>query len=40
MTNRATVSGSEEIRDQLRLLVREFLQDGVSFIELDYQPSK
>jgi hypothetical protein len=31
---------AEEIRDQLRILVREHVQDRVSSIELDYQPSK
>lgn len=32
------VSGSEGIRDQLRILVRDYLDDGVSLLELDYQP--
>jgi hypothetical protein len=34
------VSGSEEIRDELRFLVRDYLDDGVSLLELDYQPLK
>ena len=34
------VSGSREIRDKLRLLVRDHLDEKVSLLELDYQPFK
>ena len=34
------VSGSGEIRDKLRLLVRDHLDEKVSLLELDYQPFK
>ncbi len=34
------VSGSQEIRDDLRRLVRGYLDDGLSLLELDYQPNK
>ena len=34
------VSGSGEIRDKLRLLVRDHLDGRVSLLELDYQPFK
>ncbi|ELR03562.1 hypothetical protein VC83_02576 [Pseudogymnoascus destructans] len=33
-----TVSGSDKIRDELRMIVRKYLQVGVSLIELEYQP--
>ncbi|KAL2066279.1 hypothetical protein VTL71DRAFT_2350 [Oculimacula yallundae] len=33
-----TVSGYDDIRDQLRGLTREYLEEGVSLVELDYQP--
>ncbi|KAI9774177.1 MAG: hypothetical protein M1839_001879 [Geoglossum umbratile] len=33
------VSGTEDIRDELRSVVRDHLRDEVSFFELDYQPS-
>merc|ERR1712225_189254 len=33
-----TVSGYNDIRDQLRDMTREYLEDGVSLVELDYQP--
>ncbi|KFZ24853.1 hypothetical protein V502_00675 [Pseudogymnoascus sp. VKM F-4520 (FW-2644)] len=33
-----TVSGSEKIRDQLRMIVRKHLQVGVGLLELEYQP--
>jgi hypothetical protein len=32
------VSGSEGIRDNLRFLVGQYLDEGVRFLELDYQP--
>jgi|SRR5450432_2209754 hypothetical protein len=38
LTNK--VSGSGEIRDKLRLLVRGHLDEKVSLLELDYQPFK
>lgn len=34
------VSGSHEIRDDLRRLVRGYLDDGLSLLETDYQPIK
>ncbi|KAH9209880.1 hypothetical protein DL95DRAFT_526617 [Leptodontidium sp. 2 PMI_412] len=34
-----TVSATDDIRDELRSVVREHLTDEVSFFELDYQPS-
>ncbi len=34
------VSGSQEIRDDLRRLVRGYLDDGLSLLEMDYQPNK
>jgi len=34
------VSGSQEIRDNLRRLVRGYLDDGLSLLEIDYQPNK
>ena len=34
------VSGSQEIRDGLRRLVRGYLDDGLSLLEMDYQPNK
>ncbi len=34
------VSGSQEIRDDLRTLVRGYLDDGLSLLEMDYQPNK
>ena len=34
------VSGTDDIRDELRSVVRDHLMDGVSFFELDYQPSQ
>ena len=34
------VSGSHEIRDDLRRLVRGYLHDGLSFLEMDYQPNQ
>jgi len=34
------VSGSQEIRDDLRRLVRGYLGDGLSLLEIDYQPNK
>jgi ferredoxin-NADP reductase len=33
-----TVSSNDEIRDQVRTLVRDYIQDRVSLVELDYQP--
>ncbi|KAH7330037.1 hypothetical protein BKA65DRAFT_404702 [Rhexocercosporidium sp. MPI-PUGE-AT-0058] len=33
------VSGNDKIRDELRSIVRGHLTDGVSFFELDYEPS-
>ncbi len=36
--NELKVSGYNDIRDQLRDLTREYLQEGVSLVELDYQP--
>ncbi|KAG9229168.1 hypothetical protein BJ875DRAFT_524154 [Amylocarpus encephaloides] len=35
-----TVSGNEDIRDDLRSVVQDYLTDGVSFFELDFQPSR
>lgn len=32
------VSCAESMRDELRLLVRDYVRDGVSLLELDYQP--
>ena len=34
------VSGSQEIRDDLRRLVRGYLDNGLSLLEMDYQPNK
>ncbi len=34
------VSGSREIRDDLRRLVRGYLDDGLSLLKMDYQPDK
>ena len=34
------VSGSYEIRNNLRRLVRSYLDDGLSLLEMDYQPNK
>ena len=34
------VSGSHEIRDDLRRLVRGYLHDRLSFLEMDYQPNQ
>lgn len=33
------VSGSQKIRDDLRRLVRGYLDDGLSLLEMDYQPN-
>ena len=33
------VSGWEKIRDRLRVLVRGYLDDRVSLLEFDHQPS-
>ncbi len=33
------VSGSQGIRDDLRRLVRGYLDDGLSLLEMDYQPN-
>ncbi|KAH8799389.1 hypothetical protein F5884DRAFT_848060 [Xylogone sp. PMI_703] len=35
-----TVSANDNIRDELRLIVRGYLNDGLSMVELDYQPPK
>ncbi|OCK73598.1 hypothetical protein K432DRAFT_420664 [Lepidopterella palustris CBS 459.81] len=35
-----TVSGTDDVRDEVRSVVRDYLTDGVSFFELDYQPSQ
>ncbi|KAI9769850.1 MAG: hypothetical protein M1840_003844 [Geoglossum simile] len=32
------VSGTDDVRDELRSLVRDHLADGISLLELDYQP--
>ena len=34
------VSGSQEIRDDLRRLVRGYLHAGLSLLEMDYQPDQ
>ncbi len=34
------VSGSQEIRDDLRRLVRGYLDNGLILLEIDYQPNK
>jgi hypothetical protein len=34
------VSATNEIRDELQTVVRGYLADGVSYFELDYQPSQ
>jgi len=34
------VSGFQEIRDDLRRLVRDHLDDGLSLLEMNYQPNK
>ncbi len=34
------VSRSQEIRDDLRRLIRGYLDDGLSLLEMDYQPNK
>lgn len=34
------VSGSQEIRDDLRRLVRGYLDDGLNLLEMDYQRNK
>jgi hypothetical protein len=36
--NELKVSGYNDMRDQLRDLTREYLEEGVSLVELDYQP--
>jgi len=36
--NEPKVSGYDDIRDKLRDLTREYLEEGVSLVELDYQP--
>lgn len=36
--NDSVVSAANDIRDELRYLVRGYLGDGVHFAELDYQP--
>lgn len=33
------VSGYNDIRDQMRDLTRDYLEEGVSLVELEYQPS-
>ncbi|CAG8974984.1 hypothetical protein HYALB_00011168 [Hymenoscyphus albidus] len=35
-----TISSTDSIRDELRCVVRDHLTDGVSYFELDYQPSQ
>jgi len=37
--NYLTVSANDEVRDDLRNVVRGHLSDKVRFFELDYQPS-
>ncbi|XMA20302.1 hypothetical protein WAI453_013093 [Rhynchosporium graminicola] len=32
------VSSNDDIRDQMRALVQGYIQEGVSLVELDYQP--
>ena len=32
------VSATDDIRDELRSVVQDYLADEVSFFELDYQP--
>jgi hypothetical protein len=34
------VSATDDIRDDLRSIVRDYLADEVSFFELEYQPSQ
>ncbi len=34
------VSGSQEIRDDLRRLLRGYLDAGLNLLEMDYQPNK
>ena len=34
------VSGSQGIRDDLRRLVRGYLDEGLSLLEMDYQPNE
>ncbi len=34
------VSGFQEIRDDLRRLVRDHLDDGLSLLKMNYQPNK
>ncbi len=36
----AEVSRSQEIRDDLPRLVRGYLDNGLSLLEMDYQPNK
>ena len=35
-----TVSANERIRDELRDLIRVYLDTGVRLLELDYQPAE
>jgi len=34
------VSAAEEVRDELRTLVQGYVEDGVSLLELNYQPHR
>ncbi|KAI9761207.1 MAG: hypothetical protein M1840_002007 [Geoglossum simile] len=34
----AEVSGTDDVQDELRSLARDHLADGISLLELDYQP--
>lgn len=36
--NTLKVSGYNDMRDQMRDLTRDYLEQGVSLVELDYQP--
>lgn len=38
--NLVEVSASEKIRDDLRIIVRSYLDEKVRLLELDYQPQK
>ena len=38
--NLVEVSASEKIRDDLRIIVRSYLNEKVRLLELDYQPRK
>ena len=38
--NFVEVSASEEIRDDLRIIVRSYLDEKFRLMELDYQPQK